>query len=469
MNDPRLQIAINGPQLGAADGQLALRIAKTLQNRGFQALLVGGCVRDCLLGLQPKDFDIATDALATEVLGLFPQAELVGAHFGVVLVHEGHGSNRAEVEVATFRSDGAYTDGRRPGSVTHHASTLDDAQRRDFTVNALFCDAESGEIIDPVGGTVDLRARLIRTVGDPAARFGEDHLRMLRAVRLAARLGFSIEPATREAIRQLAPAIVRISAERIRGELTRILTEGQARRGFELLDDSGLLRELLPEIAAMKDVAQPVQFHPEGDVWEHTLGLLEGLRQSDTGEPVSATLAWGALLHDVGKPVTFDDSSGRIRFNGHVGAGERIATGILSRLRFSAGATARILALIHHHMRFGDLDGMKESTLKRFLRMEDFGEHLELHRLDCTASHGSLDMYNLARQKLSQTPEEVLRPARLISGHDLAALGVKPGPVFSHILGAIEEAQLDGRIRTRDEALALAGELIGSGKSQPGN
>jgi len=442
--------------------RLALRIAARLRAAGFQALLVGGCVRDQLLGLQPKDFDIATDALSSEVMALFPHADLVGAHFGVVLIHEGRGDGRAEVEVATFRSEGDYTDGRRPGSVSHHASALDDALRRDFTVNALFRDPATGEVIDHVGGRADLEARLIRTVGEPAARFAEDHLRMLRAVRLAARLGFTIESTTLAAIRLHAASIQRISAERIRDELTRILTEGHARRGFEMLDESGLLNEVLPEVALMKGVAQPPEFHPEGDVWEHTLCLLDGLVKG--GSP---TLAWGALLHDVGKPTTFQAAGAaagdRIRFNGHVAEGERIARGILSRLRFSAEATGRILALIHNHMRFGGVRSMKESTLKRFLRMEHFGEHLELHRLDCTSSNDLFDAYDFARQKVEQTPQETLRPARLVTGEDLIALGLEPGPRFRSILDAIEEAQLEGSIATHEEALALAHALIGHG------
>jgi len=428
--------------------ELARKIVRRLRAAGQQAYLVGGCVRDLLLGRAPKDFDVATDARPDRVAELFERSEQVGAHFGVVLVRD----NTAQVEVATFRSDAQYSDGRRPDEVHFESDPRQDVLRRDFTINALLLDPETGEVLDYAGGQEDLRRRVIRAIGDPALRFAEDHLRLLRAVRFAARLGFEIEPETMAAMRRVHGAIATVSAERVRDELTRILTEGGARRGFELLDESGLLGDILPEVAAMKGVAQPPEYHPEGDVWTHTMMLLEGLR-----EP-GVTLAMGALLHDVGKPPTFRVAE-RIRFDGHVEEGVRMAHEILGRLRFSNEQTEQIEALVAHHMRFKDAAKMRESTLKRFLRMDNFAEHLELHRLDCLASSGKLDNYKLVRSKLAQFGAEELKPKLLVTGDDLIAEGFEPGPVFGRILAAVEDAQLEGRVRSREEALALVRSL----------
>ncbi|MBI4876429.1 MAG: CCA tRNA nucleotidyltransferase [Acidobacteria bacterium] len=422
-------------------GNLARRIVASLRARGFQAWLVGGCVRDLLLGLEPADYDVATDARPETVQALFPDARLVGAHFGVVLVSE----NGAEVEVATFRSDHAYRDGRRPDEVRYETDPREDVRRRDFTINALLMDPETGEVADLVGGRRDLAAGLIRAIGDPGTRFREDHLRLLRAVRFAARFGFAIEGSTLEALRRERASIRGISAERIRGELTRILTEGGARRGFELLNETGLLDEVLPEAAATKGVAQPPEFHPEGDVWIHTLLMLEALRNP------TATLAWGVLLHDIGKPPTFRVQE-RIRFDGHVEAGGKMAAEILARLRFSTGDARQIEALIAHHLRFKDLPRMRESKVKRFLRMDRFEEHLELHRLDCLSSHRNLENYEFALRKLAETPAEVLKPRRLLTGHDLIRMGYQPGPAFARILAEAEDAQLESAIRTPEQA-----------------
>src|SRR5579872_4798874 len=423
---------------------LANRIIRTLRAAGRQAYLVGGCVRDVLLGCPPKDFDVATDAPPTEILALFPGSGCVGAHFGVVLVRD----EDAQVEVATFRSDRDYADGRRPSSVHFETSPREDAVRRDFTINGLMMDPDTREVLDFVDGRADLDRRLIRAIGDPEIRFREDHLRLLRAIRFAARLGFAIEPATFDAIRRHHALIRSVSAERVRDELVRILTEGGARRGFELLEATGLLDDLLPEVGAMRGVAQPPEFHPEGDVWVHTLLLLERLDRA------SPALALGALLHDVGKPPTFRVAE-RIRFDGHVEEGVRLAHGILDRLRFSRNDTEQVEALVANHMRFKDVPRMKESTLKRFFRLPKFEEHLELHRLDCLASHGQLDNYEFARRKLEELPQEQLKPKPLVSGADLIAAGYSPGPIFSQILSAIEDAQLEGRITTREEAIDL--------------
>lgn len=422
----------------------ALQVALSLQKAGFQAFLVGGCVRDLLLGREPKDFDLATDARPEQILELHPDADLVGAHFGVVLVRHGGFS----VEVATFRSDHSYQDGRHPERVEFETDPRQDALRRDFTINALFMDPVTRRVADYVGGCEDLARGVIRAIGEPERRFEEDHLRMLRAVRFAARFGFTIDPATLAAIQTMAAAIHRVSAERVRDELVRILTEGGARRGFELLDETGLLQAILPEVAAMKGVEQPPQFHPEGDVWVHTLLMLEGLRSP------TPTQAFGVLLHDVGKPPTFRIAD-RIRFDGHVEAGVEIAERMLLRLRCSNEEIERVKALVANHMKFADLHRMKASTLKRFLRQHHFEEHLELHRLDCTSSHGSLENYEMAKRLLAELPEEQLQPPRLLTGADLIAAGYKPGPQFKEVLAAVEDAQLEGTVKTREEALEL--------------
>jgi poly(A) polymerase len=323
-------------------------------------------------------------------------------------------------------------------------------QRRDFTINGLLLDPGKNEVLDYVGGRSDLEKKIVRTIGDPIRRFQEDKLRMMRAVRFAARLGYTIEPATVSAIRKLAGEIHQVSRERIRDELDKMLTEGKARRCFELLDQSGLLSEVLPEISAMKGVEQPPQYHPEGDVWTHTLMLLEGL-----GKGCSKSLAWGVLLHDVGKPPTFRVAPDRIRFDQHAEVGTRMAEEICRRLRFSNEDCDQIAALVANHMRFGDAKKMKESTLKRFMRLPHFEQHLELHRLDCCASHRDLSLYQFVREKLESTPEEEIRPAPLITGRDLIQSGRKPGPEFQVVLQAVEDAQLEGTLHTREEAISF--------------
>ena len=440
--------------------ELADNIARTLRDAGHQAYFVGGCVRDLELGREPADYDVSTDARPERVQELFPDSLAIGAQFGVILVTEGG----AEVEVATFRSDIGYSDGRHPDSVVYTDSAKEDVLRRDFTINGLLLDPRSNEVLDYVNGRGDLRARIIRAIGEPERRFREDKLRLVRAVRFAARFNFAIVPETAAAIRKLAPEILVVSAERLRDELTKVLTEGAARRGFELLDELGLLSHVLPEISRMKGVEQPPQFHPEGDVWIHTLLMLEMLPAG-----ASPTLAWGTLLHDVGKPPTFAPPTGpegRIRFDGHVEVGTKMAEDICRRLRFSNDDTEQIAALVANHLRFKDVLQMRQSTLKRFLRLPRFEEHLELHRLDCLSSHRNLENYDLVQRFLAETPPAEVRPARLISGDDLIGLGLKPGPDFKEILRNIEDAQLDGRIRTREEALAQARQALAD-KSRP--
>ena len=427
----------------------AAEIVTRLRAAGYLAYFVGGCVRDLLLGRQPKDFDVATSAPPDQVLTLFEKTFAVGAHFGVVLVCSGE----IVTEVATFRSDGAYSDGRRPDAVQFSASPEEDVKRRDFTINGMMLDPVDNSVLDFVGGKKDLDAGLIRAIGDPVERFTEDKLRLLRGVRFAARFAFELEPSTARAMEQLAPAVDQVSRERVREELTRMLTEGHARRAFELLDATGLLAQVLPEVVKMKGVAQPPQYHPEGDVWVHTLLLLDGL---PAGCPMA--LAWAALLHDVGKPATFRVAPDRIRFDGHVDVGVRIAEEICRRLRFPNYETEQILSLIANHMRFADVQKMKESTLKRFFRLQHFDQHLALHRLDCLASHGSLELYDFARQRFETLPEEQVRPHLLLSGKDLIEAGYRPGPQFSKMLALAEDAQLEGVVHTREQALELVRE-----------
>jgi len=427
----------------------AISVIRSLRDAGYPAYLVGGCVRDLILGREPADYDVTTRATPEEVMSVFPETYAVGAQFGVVLVPSP--DKTWTVEVATFRSDEGYSDGRRPDSVRYSQDAREDVERRDFTINGLLLDPLNDEVLDYVEGRKDIAARIVRTIGDPERRFGEDKLRLLRAVRFAARLGYEIEPTTFSAIPKLAPQIRQVSRERVADELSKMLTEGRARKAFELLDATSLLPEVLPEISAMKGVAQPPQYHPEGDVWQHTLLLLENLPQ-----PCSRTQAWGALLHDVGKPPTFRVAPDRIRFDGHVEVGVKMAEEICRRLRFSKVDTEQILALIQQHMRFGDLQRMKESTLKKFLRLPKIEEHIEQHRLDCVASHGDLSLYDFAREKLAAITPEAMRPAPLVTGADLIAHGYEPGPQFKKILAALEDEQLEGRLESKEQALTWA-------------
>jgi poly(A) polymerase len=463
----------------------AISIVRTLRDRDHQAYFVGGCVRDLLLNREPGDYDVATDARPDEVMRIFPETYAVGAQFGVVLVPDpdarrnsviprdetvirsadgtspsevssesrdplfaGSATKSAHVEVATFRSDIGYSDGRHPDQVRFSRDPREDVQRRDFTINGLLLDPVGGEVLDYVGGQKDLQAKIIRAIGDPALRFAEDKLRMLRAVRFAARFDYAIEPATLKAIQNQAAEIHQVSRERVRDELTKMLIERHARRAFELLDEARLLHEVLPEIEAMKGVEQPPEFHPEGDVFVHTMLLLENLPH-----PCSPTLAWGGLLHDVGKPPTFRRAPDRIRFDSHVDVGIKMAEAICRRLRFSNDDTDQILALVHNHMRFGDVEKMKAATFKRFVRLPRFEEHLELHRLDCKASHRKAGNYDYTRQKMAELTPAAIRPAPLVSGDDLAAAGYTPGPQFKEILTAIEDAQLEGDLESKEQAM----------------
>ena len=438
--------------------QYAIHIVGTLRQRGHQAYLVGGCVRDLLLGREPADYDVATDATPQEVMRIFPETYAVGAQFGVVLVPANDDASCASetakkhcVEVATFRSDGLYSDGRHPDEVRFTRDPKEDVQRRDFTINGLLLDPlNNDQVLDFVGGRSDLEAGIVRTIGEPHRRFAEDKLRMLRALRFAARFAYRIDAETMGSIQEMAPSIREVSRERVREELVKMLTEGHARRAFELLDESRLLPQILPEVESMKGVQQPPQFHPEGDVWVHTLMLLEQLPAK-----VSGTLALGALLHDVGKPPTFRVAPDRIRFDNHAEVGARMTEEICRRLRFSNDDSENVTGLVANHMRFAEVERMRDSTFKRFARLPDFSELLELHRIDCLASHRDLSLYEFVQQKLRATPEEEIRPQPLVTGNDLIAAGYLPGPQFKQILSACEDAQLEGKIHSQAEGMKL--------------
>jgi poly(A) polymerase len=422
----------------------AREIASRLHAAGHIAYFAGGCVRDLLRGQVAKDFDIATDARPEVVQKIFARTYAVGAHFGVIVVLE----NEFQFEVATFRSDGAYIDGRHPVEV-HFATAEEDAARRDFTINGMFFDPEKEEVIDFVGGRADLERRLIRAIGDPAQRFAEDRLRMLRAVRFATVLGFEIDPATWEAVVASASSIVQISAERIREELIKIFLSPNRARGWDRLDASGLMRAVLPEVEAMKGCEQPPQFHPEGDVFKHTRIMLEMLPAA-----ASLPLVFSVLFHDVAKPPTATvDEEGRIRFNGHDRIGAEMTEAIMERLRFSRAEIDATVEAVRQHMVFKDVPNMRVAKLKRFMARPTFEDELELHRVDCASSHAMLDNYEFLLKKKEEFANEPIIPPPLVRGDDLIAMGMKPGPMFGEILEAVETRQLEGGFKDREEAL----------------
>jgi tRNA nucleotidyltransferase/poly(A) polymerase len=426
---------------------VATKLVRRLRESGFIAYFAGGCVRDALLRKQPKDIDIATDAEPDDVQKLFARTVAVGAKFGVVRVLEGG----FEFEVATFRSDGVYLDGRRPVSVTF-SSPEEDAKRRDFTINGMFYDPVVDQVVDFIDGKSDLEHRLVRAIGDPNERFSEDHLRLLRAVRFAAALDFEIEPATWKAVTEKAHQIRNVSHERIRDELMKIMADPHRVRGLDLLDQSGLLKNILPEVNQMHGCEQPPQFHPEGDVYVHTR-LMLSLLPAD----VSPLLALSVLLHDIGKPVTysFDEVDQRIRFNGHDQVGADMAVEIMTRFRFSNEEIDMVVEAIRNHMVFKDTPNMRPAKLRRFMGRQNFPLELELHRVDCLGSHGDLQTYDLLVNKQKEFENEPIIPPPLVTGRDLIALGLKPGPRFGEILEAVQTAQLDGEIKDRGGALRL--------------
>jgi poly(A) polymerase len=436
--------------------ETARRIAARLRESGHVAYFAGGCVRDLVRDLAPKDFDIATDVPPEVVQKIFPQTYAVGAKFGVVVVVE----NGMNFEVATFRSDDAYVDGRRPVSV-RFSSPEEDAKRRDFTINGMFFDPAKNEVIDFVGGRADIDAKLVRAIGDPAQRFSEDRLRMLRAVRFAALLDFRIDHQTWDALVASAASINQISAERIRDELVRIFLSPQRVRGWDLLDASGLMRAILPEVEAMKGCLQPEQFHPEGDVFQHTRLMLSLLPES-----VSVPLVLSVVFHDIAKPLTATvDETGRIRFNEHDRIGAEMTQAIMERLRFSRAEIDAVVEMVRQHMVFKDVPKMRVAKLKRFLARPTFEEELELHRVDCQSSHRVLDNYEFLLRKREEFANEPIIPPPLVRGGDLIALGVKPGPKLGEILDAVETRQLEGALRTREEALEWVKHEYSLGKS----
>ncbi len=459
--------------------EIAKSIVHRLQKNGFLAFFVGGCVRDYLMKIQPKDYDISTSAKPKEVIQLFSETIDIGAKFGVVQVMEGEQS----YAVATFRSDGKYDDGRHPTEVRYSLDPKLDAQRRDFTINGIYYDPLTQNLLDFVGGQQDIQSQIIRTIGSPEERFREDRLRLIRAIRFSAQFGYTLETKTRLAILNQAPKIIEVSPERIRDELVRILTEGYSELAINALNENRLLVHILPDVAALRGIEQPPQFHPEGDVWTHTMkmlklmdqtkisrGIIKSSRRSISNSNVvkntvqktelnkieispypSMTLAMATLLHDIGKPKTYEKKD-RIRFNGHAELGAEMALGICQQLRFRKKQQELITELIRDHLKFKDLAQMRPSTLRRFLGQEGFSEHLELHRLDCLGSHGNLDNWKLANHSLSNLQPEEIHPPALLTGKDLIEMGYLPGPVFKEILNSLKDAQFENELKTSQQA-----------------
>ena len=425
--------------------QRAAEVAGKLRGAGFRAYFAGGCVRDALLGVEPHDYDVATDARPEQVQKIFPKSMAVGAHFGVVVVRTG----AEHVEVATFRTDGSYKDGRRPEEVTY-STPEEDAQRRDFTVNGLFYDPATDKVIDFVGGRADLAAKVLRAIGDPAERFREDHLRLMRAVRFATTLGWEIEPSTWAAVKAEAPTLARISIERIRDEFMKIMLHPNRVRGLDLLDESGLLTHIVPEMEALKGCDQPPQFHPEGDVWVHTRLMLSLLH-----EVVSAPLVLSVLLHDIAKPPTRSiDETRRIRFNGHDDLGARMTGEILRRLKFSNDIIYATVEAVALHMKFMHVQDMRPARLKRWMAHPTFDDQMALHRVDCLGCHGMLNNYEFLQAKQQEFANEPVIPPPLLTGHDLLKLGYPPGREIGRLLTLVQDQQLDGTLTSPEEALA---------------
>ncbi|MGH7890882.1 MAG: CCA tRNA nucleotidyltransferase [Thermodesulfobacteriota bacterium] len=438
---------------------VARHLVTQLKNSGYKAFCVGGCTRDMLMNIPPREYDITTSATPEEVSNIFPHTIPVGVSFGVILVLIGH----YRFEVATFRKDEGYSDSRHPDYVTYSTDEEEDVLRRDFTINGMLYDPIGEEAIDYAGGIDDIRDGIIRTIGVPLDRFSEDKLRLMRAVRFASRYGFAIERDTYGALKELAPRINLVSAERIRDELVKIITQRNPGDGLKLLRESGLLRYILPEVDIMHGVEQPPEFHPEGDVFTHTCLVLDKIYEN-TGGLASPELAMGGLLHDVGKPPTFSVSD-RIRFNGHDKLGADMSREICRRLKFSNKQIELIYELVRDHLKFKDVFYMKKSTLKRFIGMPDFDEHMVLHLADCLASHGSTEAYDFVMKKFEELKDEEIKPEPLIGGKELIEMGYKPGPIFTEILHFVEEAQLEGEITSRSEALELVSRKYPIGKN----
>lgn len=433
--------------------EVAVGLVRRLQERGYKALFAGGCVRDMLMGIKPADYDIATSAHPEEVMALFEKTVPVGVQFGVVVVVAG-GFN---YEVATFRTEGPYSDGRHPDCVKFVEPEAD-ARRRDFTINGMFYDPVRDEILDFVDGGKDIKLRIVRAIGNPSDRFSEDHLRMIRAARFASRFGYEIEESARDVIKENAGKILGVSWERIREELQKILLDENRKRGLQLLDDLGLMEHILPEVSVMKGVEQPENLHPEGDVFVHTLLTVSHLRSP------SWVLAMGALLHDVAKPATMEEKGGRIRYPLHESVGADMAGDICDRLRTSGEEKDKIKWLVKKHLVFKDARKMRLSKLKRLLSHQDYPLLAEVSRADALASSGDLTDYNYCQRMREEFREEELKPRHFLTGHDLIAMDLKPGPIFSKILTQVYDEQLEGKVHTREEAVERARELTGGAR-----
>lgn len=439
MNDPRLKEAGD--------------IVRKLKKSGFQALLAGGCVRDLIMKKEAQDFDVATSASPDEVEKLFPKTVAIGKKFGVILVV----TEDRHYEVATFRTEGSYTDGRHPDWVKF-TTPEEDAKRRDFTINGIFYDPTDEKILDFVEGKKDIDAKIIRAIGDPEKRFSEDHLRMIRAVRFATNLGFKIEEKTWQVLKKMAPAIKSVSMERIRDELIKIFTRDSAGLGLRMLSDSGLLAIILPEAERMKGCQQPPDFHPEGDVFHHTELMLDSLKNP------SAELAMSVLFHDIAKPDTYDDTGDRIRFNNHAELGATKTEEIMRRLRFPNKLIEQVSIAVHNHMRFKDVKNMRKGRLRNYMSTETFPLELELHRIDCSASHGMLDNYTFCQEQLKEFKAEIRKPKPVVDGNDLIQAGFEAGPTFKKMLEELLEYQLEGKFQTKEDGLVFAKKLFGDKK-----
>ena len=423
----------------------ATDIIRSLSTAGYEAYFAGGAVRDAMMQLEPKDYDIATSATPDQLLELYPKANTIGKHFGVILIkYHGHA-----FEIATFRTDGSYQDGRRPEQVSF-TTAEEDAQRRDFTINGMFHDPLTDRLIDYVGGADDLQAGVIRAIGVPSERFQEDALRLLRAIRFSVRTGFEIEPVTLKALHENAHLLAQISVERIQEEFSKILIAPNRRRGLALLVDTGLMREIIPEVYDLIGCEQPPQFHPEGDVYQHTSIALDLLVDE---APITQYLS--VLLHDIGKPATYmwDDAAQRIRFNGHDAVGAELAQTILTRLRYPNTVIEEVVAIVANHMQFMNVQQMRTAKVKRFLARPSIELEMELHRVDCASSNGITENYEFLRNKQEEFANEPIIPTPLISGRDLIELGHQPGPGFKAILEEVQTEQLEGRLTTKEDSL----------------
>ena len=431
----------------------AVKIIEILSGAGFESYIVGGAVRDLLIEKNPKEYDICTSATPNEINKIFKNSKLVGQSFGVSIVLQ----DKYAFEIATFREDFDYLDGRHPDKVKYTKNVEHDVKRRDFTVNGLLFDPIANKIIDYCDGLLDLKNKIIRTIGDPFERFSEDYLRILRAIRFSNQLNFEIEKKTSIAMDELSHKVVNISIERVRDEISKILLSLSPAKGIRLLDKYHILNTFIPEILEMKNIQQPPDFHPEGDVFVHTCLVLDKLSESTSENSIE--VVYGALFHDIGKPDTYDKTD-RIRFNRHEYVGANKAEKICKRLKFSNKQTELIVSLVKEHMKFGNIKNMKKSTFKKFVSMENFNDHLKLHKADCLGSHGDLSLYDFTLQKLDQLNNEPILPKPLLNGNDLIDLGIKPGPIYKSILSKIFDDQLEGNIKSRDEALIKLKEVI---------